>query len=53
MFDLVCMKGGVQELRLQDFGFFDNLPPCVDILYGMNIDKKWPFFDQLNIFLVL
>ena len=20
--------------------FFDHLPPCIDIFYGMNIDKK-------------
>ena len=22
------------------FAFFDHLPPCVDIFYGMNVDKK-------------
>ena len=39
--------GVVHKLRWQDFGFFDHLPPCVDILYGMNVDKKWTFFDHL------
>jgi hypothetical protein len=23
--------------------FFDHLPTCVDIFYGMNVDKKWTF----------
>ena len=27
--------------------FFDHLPPCVDIFYGMNVDKKWTFLDHL------
>ena len=27
--------------------FFDHLPPCVDIFYGMDIDKKWTFLDYL------
>ena len=28
--------------------FFDHLPPCVDIFYGMNVvDKKWTFFYHL------
>ena len=26
------------------FAFFDHLPPCVDIFYGMNVDKKWTFW---------
>ena len=25
--------------------FFDHLPPCIDIFYGMNVDKKWTFLD--------
>ena len=27
--------------------FFDHLPPCIDIFYGMTIDKKWRFLDHL------
>ena len=27
--------------------FFDHLPPCVDIFYGMNVEKKWTFLDHL------
>ena len=27
--------------------FFDHLKPCVDIFYGMNIEKKWTFLDKL------
>ena len=23
--------------------FFDHLPPCVYIFYGINVDKKWTF----------
>jgi hypothetical protein len=26
--------------RFWIFGFFDHLPPCLDIFYGMNVDKK-------------
>ena len=34
--------------RWQDFGFFfDHLPPCVDIFYAMNVDKKWTVLDHL------
>ena len=29
----------VHKLRWQDF--FDHLAPCVDMSYGMNVDKKW------------
>ena len=25
----------------------DHLPSCVDIFYGMNVDKKWKFLDYL------
>ena len=27
--------------------FFDHLPPCVDIFYAMNVDKKRTFLDHL------
>ena len=27
--------------------FFDHLPPCVDIFYGIHVDKKWTFLDYL------
>ena len=28
--------------------FFDHLPPCVDIFYGIIVDKKWTFLDHLS-----
>ena len=27
--------------------FFDHLPPFIDIFFGINVDKKWTFLDQL------
>ena len=27
--------------------FFDHLPSCVDIFYGINVDIKWTFLDHL------
>ena len=27
--------------------FIDNLSPCIDIFYDMNVDKKWTFLDHL------
>ena len=27
--------------------FFDHLSPCVDIFYGINVDKKWTFLEHL------
>ena len=27
--------------------FSDNLPPYVYIFYGINVDKKWTFWDHL------
>ena len=39
--------GAIHKLRWQDFSFFDHLPPCVDIFYGINVDKKWTFLDHL------
>ena len=26
---------------------FDHLPPCIDIFYGINVDRKWTFLDHL------
>ena len=37
--------GVVHKLRL---AFFDHLPPCMDIFFGMNVDKKWTFLDHLS-----
>ena len=34
------LRGRSQTTLTRFFGFFDHLPPCVDILYGMNVDKK-------------
>ena len=40
-------QGGVHKLCWQVLGFFDHLPPFVDIFYLMNVDKKWTFLDYL------
>ena len=37
------MKGGVHKLRLQNLAFFDHLPPCVYINYGIKVYKKLIF----------
>ena len=34
------MKGVVQKLRRQTLASFHHLPPCVDIFYGINVDKS-------------
>ena len=40
--------GGCSQTTLTRFWlFFDHLPPCVDIFYGMNVGKKWTFLDHL------
>ena len=33
-------SGGVHKLRLQYLAFFDHLPPCVYIFYGIKVYKK-------------
>ena len=45
--------GVVHKLRWQDFGFFWILPTCIDIFYGMNVDKKCTFLDHLSAYFVL
>ena len=42
----------IHKLRWQDVCFFDHLAPCVDIFYGMKVDKKWTFLDRLRPFIV-
>ena len=37
-------KGAFTNYIDKILAFFDHLPPCVDIFYGMNIDKKWTFW---------
>ena len=39
--------GVVHKLCWQNFVFFDCLPPCFDIFYGMKVDKKLTFLDHL------
>ena len=46
-------KGIVHILCCQEFGFFEHLPPSINIFYDMNIDKKWTFLDYLPTYLVL
>ena len=36
----------VHKLRWHDFGFFDPLPPCVDIFYWFEIWVQRPLFDE-------
>ena len=40
-------KGSFTNYVDKILAFFDHLPPCVDIFYGMNVDKKWTFLDNL------
>ena len=46
-FVIFCVLRVVHKLRWQDLGFFYHLPPCVDMFYFMNVDKKWTFLDHL------
>ena len=41
------MIRGHSHPTLTTFGFFWPPTPCVDIFYGMNVDKKWTFLDHL------
>jgi hypothetical protein len=45
-FQIFYLRGCPQTM-LTRLAFFDHLPPCVDIFYGINVDKKWTFFDHL------
>ena len=40
-------KGSFTNYVDKILAFFDHLPPCVDIFYGMNIDKNWTLEDHL------
>ena len=49
---LISIIRGCSQTKLTRFWlFFDHLPTCVDILYGMvwygMVDKKWTFLDRL------
>ena len=35
------------DIRGSFTNYVDHLPPCVDIFYAMNVDKKWSFLDHL------
>ena len=39
--------GYIHKLHWQDLGFFDHLPPSVDIFYLIKVDKKSTFLDYL------
>ena len=41
------LRGHSQTTLTRFWFFFHNLPPCVDIFYGMNVDKRWIFMDHL------
>ena len=40
-------KGPFPNYVVKILAFFDHLPPCVDIFYRINADKKWTFLDHL------
>ena len=40
-------KGSFTNYVDKILAFFDHLPPCVDIFYGITVDKKWTFLDHL------
>ena len=44
---LVSTSGSFTNYVDNILAFFDHLPPCVDIFYGMNVDKKWTFLDHV------
>ena len=44
---VIQTKGSFTNYVDKILAFFDHLPPCVDIFYGMNVDKKWTFLDHL------
>ena len=44
---LILNQGSFTNYVDKIWGFFDHLPPWVDIFYGMNVDKKWTFLDHL------
>ena len=46
---VVCMVAcwGRSETTLTRLWLFDHLPHCVDIFYGINIDKRWTFLNHL------
>ena len=37
---IVFALGGVRKLRLQNWAFFDHLPPSVYIFYGIKFTKS-------------
>ena len=40
----ICVSKGVFTNYVEKIlAFFDHLSACVDIFYGMNVDKKWTF----------
>ena len=43
----ILYKGSFTNYIDKILAFFDHLPPCVDIFYGITIDKKWSFLDHL------
>ena len=45
---IVFTSRGCSQTTLTRFWIlFDHLPPCVDIFYGTNFDKKMTFLDHL------
>ena len=41
------IRGRSQTTLTRFWLFFDRLPPCVDIFYDVNVDKKWTFLNHL------
>ena len=46
-FRFFLVRGRSQTTLTRFWLFFDHLPPCVDIFYGTNVDKKWTFLDHI------
>ena len=42
-------KGSFTKYVDKILSFLDHLPPCVDIFYGMNVDKKCIFVDLVEL----
>ena len=43
----LALRGRSQTMFTIFWFFFDHLPPCVYIFYGMNVYKTWTFLDHL------
>ena len=44
MYNVHLCKGPFANYVDNILTFFDHLPSCIDICYGINVDKKWNFW---------